>query len=122
MKPLFIFMSVLLLFSCKKEESLASKAAGNYNITSVKINNQLTNVVTGSIKATEKDEETIDILVTLKASGKSESATFNDLTLEEDKSGIDIYSGKDLVGTIVDKNILFFIDDDPDLWELNGKK
>jgi hypothetical protein len=123
MKQFILFFTVIFFFaSCKKDPTLAEQSIGNYTLSSVKLNKDVVPGMTGKIIITERTESTVDVSITLTIQGKSETVDVENLDLADSSGDIDISQGTDLVGTISGKTILFYLDDAPDLWVLNGSR
>jgi hypothetical protein len=123
MKQFILFLTIIFFFtSCKKDPTLSEQSIGNYTLSTVKLNKDVVPGMTGKIVITERTESTVDVSITLTIQGKSETVDVENLDLAASASDIDISQGTDLVGTISGKTILFYLDDAPDLWVLNGSR
>jgi hypothetical protein len=124
-KPIYLIVLVSLILACNKKtevQTLADKASGNYTINGIKRNTTEITNTTGSLVIKRKAADIVDIRMTLTAGGKSNFADILDLTLKADGNDIDIFQDTNLIGTVTGKDLLFYLSDDKDTFEIKAKK
>jgi hypothetical protein len=119
-----LFTIVFFVSSCKKEvdkkadEDLAASAAGQYEMSYIKINGQEANLpsggISGKVNIANKDKNIIDMHISItdsNDSSNSESSDLEDIQLKEENSVTVLYSGTAKIGTINNNELNININD-----------